>query len=781
MAMASRTGERRNSGRRGRRGMAVLLSATMLCTAPITPVRAQGYSFSNVRIEGNERVDDATILSYGGIGRGAAVSAGELNDAYQRIVASGLFKDVSITPSGNTLVIRVEEYPTINVVDFEGNARIRDEQLSSVVKSKSAEVYSPAKVEADAAAIAEAYANAARVAARVEPKIIKRTDNRVDVVFEIQEGKLTEIQRLAFTGNQAYSDRRLRDVVATKQAGWLHTLFQNDTYIPDRIELDKRLLTDFYRSRGYVDFQVLGVASDMSPERDGYYLTYNVREGKPFRFGKVSVVSEVPGVDAALFDGAESMRAGATYSPNAVDLTISRMEAIATRAGLEFIRIEPRVTRNDATQTLDVTFAVMRGPRVFVERIDIEGNATTLDRVIRRQFRSVEGDPFDPNEIRQSAERIRKLGFFSASDVNTRQGSAPDQVIVDTNVTEQPTGSLSFGVSYGVDVGVGFAISFAERNFLGRGQYFGASINTTDSTGESSVTFREPAFLGRDMALSFQTYYRTYDNDNSDYSMKLIGIEPSIEFPLTETARLNLGLKFGQEKLYDLDADESSAILVDEEGTRNSIGASYELNYDSDRNGLDPINRLQLKFGQELLGFGGDVDAVKTTASATYERKVKNEEWTLRAAVEGGAINSLDGSTRVTERFFANQMRGFSSRGIGPRDMSVENEDPLGGNFYALTRFEAEFPLGIPEDYGIRGGVFLDVGSVWGLDETDGGYNSSDGLDMVDDSFKPRAAVGFSVFWTTPIGPLRFNFSKALKKEDYDDEQTFDLTVSTQF
>ena len=780
--------EYRPAMRRSGRRAGLLLSVAMLCTASLTPVHAQTYSFSQVQIEGNSRIDTNTILAYAGIARGEAVSAGGLNDAYQRILASGQFETVELVPSGGTLVIRVTEYPTVNVVDFEGNSRIKDEQLSSVVQTTARRVFSPQQVEADAAAIASAYAGGGRISARVEPKVIRRDADTVDVVFEISEGRLSEIERLSFTGNRAFSDRRLREVLDTKQAGLLRIFVGSDTYAPDRIEFDKQLLTDFYRSRGYVDFQVLGVASEFSRERDAFFLTYNVQEGQSFKFGQIRTVSEVEGLSPAEFDRAVRVRSGATYSPNAVDNTISRMEAVATEKGLSFVRIEPRVTRNDRTRTLDIDFVVANGPRVFVERIDIEGNATTLDKVVRRQFKTVEGDPFNPREIREGASRIRALGFFSQAEVDTRPGSAQDRVIVDVNVTEQPTGSLSFGVSYGVDTGVGLALSFSEENFLGRGQFFSAALNTTDSTGSSNITFVEPAFLDRDLALRFSAFYRISENDNSDYSMKLAGIEPSIEFPIAPNTRLNLGFKIGQEELYDIEALNSSAILVAEEGKQDSFGLSYSVSYDNRRSGLNPNGGIRLRFGQEFYGLAGDVEALKTTAIATAETKAFNEEWTLRAEVEGGAYHALNGTdSRVTDRFFGSEMRGFESRGIGPRDLDVENEDPLGGNYYAVARFEAEFPLGIPEEYGITGGLFLDVGTVWGLDNTNGGLVSGcvdldgDGSCQVDDDASLRSAVGFSVFWTTPIGPLRFNFSKALAKEDYDLEQNFDLTVSTRF
>ncbi|WP_425466054.1 outer membrane protein assembly factor BamA [Ostreiculturibacter nitratireducens] len=752
-----------------------VFALSSVATAPAA--YAQAYTFSQIQIEGNERVEAATILKYASIPRGQTISAAQLNDAYQRIAGSGLFETVELVPSGGTLVIRVQEYPTINRVSFEGNARIKDEDLAGIVESQSRRVYSPSQAEADAAAITEAYAQSGRLAARVDPRIIRRSDNRVDVVFEIREGRVTEIERLSFTGNRAFSDRRLRQVLETKQAGLLRTFIKADTFVGDRIAFDRQVLTDFYRSRGYVDFQVLGVSSEFSRERDAFFLTFNVQEGQSFKFGKITAVSEYPGVDVAPYEAAIKVREGATYSPAAVDNTISRMEAVALKEGLDFLRVEPRITRNDRDQTLDVAFVLTRGPRIFVERIDIEGNATTLDRVIRRQFRTVEGDPFNPREIREAAERIRALGFFSRADVEAVQGSAQDQVVVDVNVEEQPTGSLSFGVSYGVASGVGFAASFQETNFLGRGQLLSVSIGAGVRSANSNLTFVEPAFLGRDLKFRFSAYYNTSEQDYENYDTRMIGISPAIEFPVSEFGRLELRYKVSEDTMDNYDATDPDANpggiidLETQEGSLITSGVGYTYSHDTRRVGLNPNAGVLLRFGQDFNGLGGDVKSVVTTALVSAETKVLNEEVTLRAELEGGALNMLDGqSSRVIDRFTANgKIRGFEPNGIGP----VQGDEALGGNYFAVARFEADFPIGLPEEYGISGGAFVDVGSVWGLDVGGADFNSDD--------MKLRAVAGLSVYWTTPIGPLRFNFSRALQKEDYDKEQRFDLTVSTRF
>ena len=748
----------------------------MVSAAFLTQAVAQSFSFSSVVVEGNERIEPATILKYAGIAKGESVSAGALNDAYQRIVQAGLFETVELVPNGNTLIIRVKEFPMMNVVDFQGNKRLKDEALVQIVKSKSRLVYSPAQAEADAAAIAEAYRVQGRLAASVDPRIIRRSDNRVDLVFEIAEGKVVENERLSFVGNRAFSDRRLRQVLETKQAGFLRQLVKGDTFVPERLELDKQLLRDFYLSRGYVDVQVLDATGEVSRERDATFVTYTVREGQSFRIGKISTVSEIENLDAAEFAAVQKMRSGVTYSPAVIENNLARMENLALRKGLNFVRIEPRVIRNDRDQTLDIEFVLKRGEKTFVERIDIEGNTTTLDQVVRRQFRTVEGDPFNPREIRQAAERIRALGFFGDAKVDSKPGSGPDQVVVNVDVEEAPTGSLSLGATYGLAAGFGINIGFSETNFLGRGQGLSVNVSTGSDTVDTSISFVEPAFLGRDLKLKFGAAYRETSQASSFYDTRNISISPALEFPIGEQSRLEVRYRIAETTIKNVDVD-SSQLLKDEAAIGGQLASSigYTYSFDNRITGLNPKGGFLFRFSQDFSGLGGDVKAITTTALAVAETKVLNEEVTLRAIFEGGMLNTFGSyNSRVTERFFGNgKIRGFEVNGIGPRDMGAVNEDALGGNIFAVARFEADFPLGLPEEYGITGGAFLDIGSVWDLDQTAAGVVGAD--------FTPRAAAGLSLLWNTPIGPLRFNFSNAIQKETYDLEQNFDLTISTKF
>jgi outer membrane protein insertion porin family len=738
---------------------------------------AQAFRFSSFEIEGNQRITDETIIAYTGLTPGAGASAGQVNDALQALQGSGLFERVELIPRGATLVIRVVEYPTINRIAIEGNRRIDDDALFSILQSQSRRVYSPATAEQDAAAIAEAYRVSGRLTATVNPVIIRRGENRVDLVFEVTEGRVVETQRIAFVGNREYSDRRLRRVLESTQAGLFAAIIRSDTFIEDRIALDRQLLTDFYFDRGYIDFQVLSVTPELTRARDAYFVTFNIREGQSFRFGDITVVSEIPEIDADEYAATMRISEGVTYSPRLVDNTITRMENLATQQGQRFVRIEPRVTRNDAALTLDVEFAITRGPRVFVERIDIEGNQTTLDRVIRRQFDTVEGDPFDPRAIRQAAERIRATGYFADVQVEGREGSSPGQVIVDVNVEEQPTGSLGFSLSYSTDTGAGIAINFSEENFLGRGQSLRFGVSTVEGGQSFNFAFTEPAFLARDVSLGLNLYYEQTQSQDRSFDTEDYGFSTSFGFPASENGRFGLSYRIDQREIdFGAQAGNSSPIITVDAGQRLTSAVGLNYSFDNRTTGLNPNAGVFFNLKTELAGLGGDAEYVRVVGSAIAERAILREEVTLRASFEGGALSST-GNSHYNDRFFLNsrQMRGFDTFGLGPRDTTAPNNDALGGNYFAVARFEAAFPLGLPEEYGISGGVFYDVGSVWGLDNT-AGFGGP-----VDDSLHWRSAVGFSVFWDTALGPLRFNFSHALETQPYDLTRNFDFTVETRF
>ncbi len=756
-------------------GVFVLISATWMAAS--APVQAQSFSVNRIVIEGNQRIGNAAILSRAGITPGETLTAGQLNDAFQNLQNSGLFETVSIQPVGNTLQITVVELPTINRVSFEGNRRLKDDALGALITSAERRVFNPRIAEEDAENISEAYSAAGRLAARVTPRIIKRSDNRVDVVFEVFEGDVVEIERLSFVGNRVFSDRRLRGVLETKQAGLFRTLVRSDTFIEDRLQFDQQLLRDFYQSRGYIDFRTNAVSAELSQERDGHFVAFNIQEGQQFKFGEITTVSEINTVDGDDYQEIIKVRPGVVYSPSLVEQEIARMERLAIRQGVDFLRIEPRINRNDRDLTLDVEFVLSRGQRVFVERIDIEGNTTTLDRVIRRQFDSAEGDPFNPREIRRAAERIRALGFFANAEVNAREGSSPDQVVVDVDVVEQPTGSLNFGGTFSVSDGFGLAISFQEDNFVGRGQAVSVTVSNAEEARRLGFTFVEPSFLGRDVRFAFEADFSESDSEFSTFDSETFLIRPSLTFPVSENGRLQLRYTAEASELIARDpAEHGTVVGLDiDAGEQVSSAVGYSYTYDTRISGLNPDAGVLLEFGQDFAGIGGDSQYIRTTGKIVGQRSILNGDVVLRATLEGGALAFQGGVNRITDRFTlgSDTIRGFEPGGIGPRDVAG---DTLGGNLFVAARLEAEFPLGLPEEYGIRGALFYDVANLWDLSDV-----NLTGATVNGEGGSFRHVIGFGILWDTPVGPLRFNFTDAIRKEEFDREQTFDLTLSTTF
>ena len=757
----------------------LILSTLSLClfvTSGVHGAMAQDFSFSRIDVDGNKRIETSTIITYSGLVTDQVFGADDLNRAYQNILASGLFESVEVVPNGNRLVIKVNEFPTVNKIAFEGNRRINDTTLRAVVGMQPRRVFNPDKVDTDRAAIAQVYADQGRLAARVTPKIIRRSDNRVDVIFEIFEGAVTEIERIGIVGNKVFSDRRLRRVLDTKQAGFLRLFVRRDTFLTDRIEFDKRLLTDFYNARGYIDFQINDVNAELTEENNAYFVTFNVREGQMFRFGDVTLTSERSDIDVKDFKIAISAETGDVYSPTLMEKNLSRLEARATQLGLDFVRVTPRVTRNDADLTLDVEFVLEQGERVFVERIDITGNTTTLDRVIRRQFRISEGDPFNPRLIREAAERIRVLDFFGNAGVNARAGTQPGQIIVDVEVEERPTGSLQLGATYSGDNGFGVVIDYSERNFLGRGQTLSFAIRSGIDNQSYEFNFTEPEFLNPELGFNLGLSYGETDNQGAAYDTRNLDITPSLSFPLSEYSRLSVR---GNVSATEMLNPGTVGSIVENEITRGRLdnaGFGFTYRYDTRGVGLDPSSGIAVIYNQDFGGIAGDKGAFsKSTIRTIGERAIMNDDVVLRGVLEAGLLHHTGGSSRVTDRFFlpATVLRGFEFAGMGPRQRDGIINDALGGNKYTVAKFEVDFPLGLLEEYGMSGGAFYHAGNLWDT--------GAKGDELLYDNGAWRHVVGATLYWTTPIGPLRFDFTRALKKETQDEERTFDISIATRF
>ena len=752
--------------------------AASACLFVLTPnfLTAQTFTISEIEIVGNQRIETETIESYISLSKGQNFEADEINSAYQRVLKSGLFESVTFDENDGVLKVTVVEYPTINRIYFEGNVRIEDTVLEKVLKSKEKYVLDAQTVEQDRKNIAETYAVMGRLAARINPKVIKKSENRVDLIFEIFEGGVIEIQKIGIVGNKAFSDRRLRRVLSTKQAGPFRAFVRSDTFVEERIEFDKKLLKEFYISRGFVDFRVNSVNAELTEERDGYFVVFNITEGQQFSVGNVALETSLKELDTVEYYEILKLKSGSVYSAKVTELDVEKIERLALKNGLDFIRVRPNITKDRSSLELNVTYLIERGPRVILERINIAGNTATLDKVIRRQFRAAEGDPFSARRIRQATDRIRSLGFFETVDVSAREGKRKDSVIVDVLVKEKPTGSVSLGGSYSTSSGFGLLLEYAERNFLGRGQDFRLKYNSGVGSRTYSLGFIEPEFLSPGLSLGLSSKFTETEKENSNYDTTILDVSPQVSFPISDFSKLSVSIGYNETELRN--AANVGSIIQNEVdlGQDERAYSRIAYTYNTLRDGLDPNFGVLLKLSQEVSGFTGDGESSKTSALARMQRKILNEEVLVKGTLEGGVLNY--GNSRVTDRFFLGSalMRGFEPGGIGPREIVNEGEvinDALGGNTFAVLRLEAEFSLGLPEEYGIDGGIFFDLGNLWSLD------NVSE--DVIYDDGSWRSVLGASLFWKTPIGPLRFNFSRPLQKETFDREQNFDLTIRTQF
>lgn len=781
-------GQRRNMRRFGRTaGRAAAAAALSLVLLAPPPGMGQAATFSRIDVAGNERIEADTIRVFSGIEPGQPVSPEDINLAVRRLFETGLFETVEVMPEAGRLVITVTENPTINRIAFEGNRALEDEELGLAVELRSRRAFSVAAAEADAQRIIEAYRADGRFGAEVEPVIIRLPNNRVDLVFQIAEGRPTRVQRVNFIGNRVFSDGRLRRVVGTGQANVLSSVLGTGGFDEDRIEADREALRQFYLERGFVDFRIRSATSEIARERNGFFVTFTIEEGQQFNFGEISIASSIPGLDPAEFQPLLSpLLGGGIYNARLVERVVERISFQAGQQGYAFLEVRPRVEKNDANRTVDLAFDLVQGERVFIERIDISGNNRTLDRVIRRQFDVVEGDAFNTREVRDAENRIRALDYFSAVNIGVRQGTAPSRAIIGVEVEEQPTGSLTLGGAFSSTEGPSAQIGISERNFLGRGQTASLELTGGGQFANVDFTFVEPALFDRDLLGGFQIYYLDRDFEETAYKTRNTGFVPRVGFPISENGRLTLRYTISRDEIYDVQPD-TSRIIREEEGalTTSAVGGSYV--FDRRNSPVDPTAGFILSVDQEFAGLGGDSTYSKTSGTARVFTSIFDEDVVLSAALEGGALFSRGGSN-VTQRFISggDRFRGFSRNGLGPRDFCEvgecrgrqrddEVDDPLGGNFLSVLRLDASFPLGPLEQYGIFGGIFSDIGSVWGLDETDGSGGE------VNDEFYLRATAGVSLFIETPFAPLRFNFSRPLRKRDTDETENFRFTLATRF
>lgn len=733
--------------------------------------RAQApFTVSAIDILGNERIEPSTIQSYLTFGVGDTVTQDDLDQSLTALFRTGLFEDVLFGRQNSILIIEVEENPVINRIAFEGNRAIGDDALNAEVELRPRVVFTQTRVQNDTQRLIDLYRVRGYYAAQIEPVIIVLDQNRVDLVFEISEGPETGVQSIGFVGNEAFSDSTLADEITTSTGGFLDFLgFGDDSFDPDRLAFDEELLRRFYLSEGYADFRVISSVAELTPDREGFFITITVDEGPRYEFGEVQVISNVAGLDAEAFQDDVVSYGGDTYSNLDVEETIDNMIDTANRMQFPFAEIEPRVSRNREEQLINITYEVNEGPRVFVERIEIQGNVRTVDRVIRREMRLVEGDPLNSTLVRESERSIRDLGFFGDVELEVVEGSAPDLAVVRITVEERSTGTLSIGAGYSTTEGPVGDISLRERNLLGRGQDLRISATLAGESSQVDLSFTEPYFLGRDVAAGFDLFAVSNERDETG------GFD---EF----TA--GFGLRFGYNLMPDLrqtlsyrlefeDITTSSNSLV-QTGDAIVSSISQSLTYNQLDSRLQPTEGYILSGTTTFAGVGGDITYVRVTGSGSYYTPVLGmEDYILNVSAEAGFIDGLGDSVRVQDRFFVGggNLRGFDSGGIGPR--RTDTGQALGGNQFATGTVELAFPLGFDEELGIRGRVFTDVG--W-LTEVD----AIAGTPLVDTG-SIRASVGFGFSWNSPLGPLAFDFGFPIEDEPFDETEVFRFSFGTTF
>jgi len=742
----------------------------------------EASSVRGVTIRGNRRIETATILSYMQLPTDRTVTAEELNDAVRRLYDTGLFADVQIIPGEGTVAVEVVENPSINEIAFEGNDVLQDEDLQKLISLRSRLPFTRSAAEADAQKIIEVYRRIGRYGAQVEPVIIERSDNRVDLVFEISEGDVTGVKSIDFVGNEKFSDRKLRRVIETTESGILAMLTSADVYDPDRLELDKELLRQFYLSEGYADFTVLSVTAELSPDREGFFITFTLDEGEQYTFGALDVSVSARGLDRDEFLGIlpDDLQ-GETYDATKVDKLTNKLTDLAGQKGFAFVQVAPRANKNTEERTIEVTFELAEGSRIFIERIDIEGNTQTLDRVIRREVQFVEGDAFNTVKIRQTRTKVRGLGYFSDVKVDTERGSADDRAVLKIRVKERPTGSLSIGAGFSTSTGPIGNVAITERNFLGRGQVVNIKVTAAGDTQVYDFAFTEPRFLDRDLLISTRAFF-VQDNrtDTSSFRQTSGGISPQFGFPLSDEMRIRLRYEFQHDDVTVQD-DASVAIKADA-GSHITSAVGYALELDRRDDRIEPTRGFLASIDQEVAGLGGSARYVKSRGSFKTWYSFFDDDVIASIELEAGALVTFGEDSRVTQRYFlgGDSFRGFADEGIGPRDTTTVDTDALGGNYFGMARLQVSFPLGLPEELGVFGGAYLDAGTLFGLDQTT--FTLPDmSVVTFDDSAKLRVAVGALLFLETPFGPLELSFGVPIIKEDFDKSEAFRLSIGTRF
>ena len=743
-------------------------------SAPAPAARAN--TIRTITVVGAERLEPTTILSYIRLRVGQEYTATAADEAIKDLSATELFANYSIRNDNGNVVISVTENPVINRIVLEGNKRLKNDKIAPEIKLAPRQIFTRSKVRADVARIIELYKRQGRFAARVEPKLVQLPQNRVDIVFEISEGPKSKVRQINILGNEKFSDGELRGEMVTKQARLTSFFSSNTSYDPDRLAFDQQKLRQFYLTNGYADFRVVSAVAELTPDQQDFIITYVVEEGERYTFGEVKVDSQLRDFDSDVMSTQLPMRDGDFYNAKTVEDTVEQLTELAGRYGYAFADVQPRFNRNAADRKMNVTFVLREAPRVYVERVDINGNTLTQDKVVRREFRLAEGDAFNSLAVQRTNARINSLGYFQENfEVKQVEGSAPDRIILEANVEERPTGELQFSAGFSSIEQFILAGSIRQRNFRGRGQTIGLSLNYSQFSRSAQISFSDPYIFDRNISGGIDIYRRdvnsfnfTGNNRNTTFQQATTGFSARAGVPLTEymalvgSYTLNYDDVTLDESLFFSDTNgdgttecdplRAGRFLCDAIGTRLSSIVGLSLNYNSLNSRIRPTAGKTISLSAEFAGLGGDVRYTRFRGRAQQFWNVGNSGFIFSILAEGGTIIPLQerpgagvDDVLLTDRFFLGepQFRGYAIRGVGPRILTQQSildnlnrpvldangnptfvterrqvrDDAIGGRNYYLGRAELEIPLGSgARELGLRPSIWTDIGALWGVE-----------------------------------------------------------------
>ena len=752
--------------------------------------QAYAETIARITLEGNRRVEEETVLSYLQFSRGDEFDAEKIDESIKVLFQTGLFSDVRIFQRGTTLVIKLEENPLINQVNFEGNSELADDALAKEVEVRERMIFTKARVQSDTQRVLALYQKTGYYNVRVAPKLIRLPENRVNLVFEVTEGSETTVRTIGFTGNDAFSDGALRSVIGTQEHSWWNFFQKNDTYDPDRLEYDKELLRRHYLKHGFADFNVISAEAQLSPGGDYFEIAFVVEEGPRYKIADVAVNIGDTNLDPERLKEVIKTGVGDDYNATKVDRSVENLALEASRQGFVFAKVEPKVDRNVAQGSLNISYNIAEGRRAYVEQIIIEGNTRTLDEVIRRELKIYEGDAFNRTLVERARRRLTALDFFEKIDFQEEEGSAPDKINLIVLVTEKSTGKISFSVGYSSTEQIVGSVELSERNLMGRGQF--VKLNTTLSFKRQQVdfSFTEPYFMGMPISAGFDAFATKTDNQTtSSFEATNIGGALRTGFKLDDYSSLGFKYTLAFRDVSGINAAEASPAIIAQEGStvKSSVGATYT--WDD----LDDPNRPTLGFrGQldsEIAGLGGDTYFGRLEAHGWWFMPLYEESVVLKLEANAGHIEGFNGKdVPLQDRFFkgADSFRGFAQGGVGPRQISNGGDtDSIGAQTYAIATAELTFPVGLPEQWGIEGAAFTDFGTVFNTPEESSPLGAN-GCTVVTgctvfDTADLRASVGAGLIWQSPFGPLRFELAYPLLKAKQDETEYFRFSVGTRF